>query len=337
MGVFRMAVDPMIQGMLNQLNAAPRVALENMSAQVFRSQGSTFPPTTPVEVGEVRNDTIPLPDRTLPIRIYTPKSSAGAPLPALVFYHGGGWVVGDLDSHDQICRVLSNIGKCLVISVEYRLAPEHKFPAAVDDAYDALKWIVDHADQFGVDNSRIAVGGDSAGGNLAAVAAIIAKERGTPTIAYQFLLYPSTGYKEAPPSIQENAEGYMLTSEMMNWFRKQYLNSGEELVHPYFAPILHRDLSGLPPAFIATAQFDPLRDVGEAYAEELRKNGVSVTHKNFDTLIHGFANFHGLVPAATTALEDCAQQLHDALSTRASTVTAWGALESTVAGHEEDE
>lgn len=307
-----MAIDPMIQGILKQLNAAPHIPFDQMTAEDFRSQQMSLP-VPPEEVKQVRDDAISLPGRSLPIRVYTPKSSSGGPLPALVFDHGGGWVIGNIESHDPICRVLANRAECLVISVDYRLAPEHKFPAAVDDAYDALVYIAAHADQFRIDPHRIAVGGDSAGGNLAAVAAIIAKERGTPAIAYQLLLYPSTGYEVAPPSIEENAKGYLLTGDMMQWFRKQYLNTDDELTHPYFAPVLYHDLTGLPPAFIATAQFDPLRDVGKAYADALRENGISVTHKNFETLIHGFANFHGFVPASTAALEECAEQLRRAL------------------------
>lgn len=307
-----MPLDPIVKSILDQMAAMPRPPIEQMSPEDFRSQEFNVPrPTIPV--ANVYDRLLPLAGRTIPVRVYVPEMDTSTPQPALVFYHGGGWVTGSIESHDPVCRFLCNAAACVVISVEYRLAPEHKFPAAVWDAYDAAQWIAVHADEFAVDPARIAVGGDSAGGNLAAVTCLIAKERNSPDIAFQLLIYPSTGYAEAPPSIRENAEGYMLTGEMMTWFRNHYLNSSEELLHPYFAPVLAEDLGDLPPAFIATAEFDPLRDVGKMYADKLQSSGVPVAFKNYEGLIHGFANFADFVPLAKTALGECAIQLRQAM------------------------
>ncbi|WP_254634989.1 alpha/beta hydrolase [Paenibacillus sp. GbtcB18] len=248
------------------------------------------------------------------VRIYTPEGLG--PWPAFVFFHGGGFVVGDLESHDSICGNLANSVHARVISVDYRLAPEHKFPAAVDDAYDALQWIASHPDEFGIDPARIAVGGDSAGGTLAAVSCIKSKEAVGPEIVYQLLCYPAAGFlEEDPASLRENKEGYLLTVGMMEWFSKQYLNTEEEIRNPYTYPIHYKDVSGLPPAMIVTAQYDPLRDSGKAYADKLIRAGVEVTYKNYETLIHGFANFHKFVPAAQEALDGMASQLRLALGT----------------------
>lgn len=303
-----MPIDPVLQGFLNQINAAPKPSMDSLTPEIFRNQTLT-PAGKLIEMEQIRDEILPLQGRNIHARIYISTSIGSMPCPVLIFYHGGGWVTGNIESHDSVCRILSKQGHCMVISIDYRLAPENKFPAAVEDAYDALVWIVEHAEDWGIDKSRIAVGGDSAGGNLAAVACIIAKEHHSPHICFQFLLYPSTGYIEEPPSMRENADGYFLTAEIMQWFRKQYLNHTDELKHPYFSPILYSDFKNLPPAFIATAQYDPLRDVGKAYADKLQENGVKVTYKNFETLIHGFANFHAIVPDAEKALEECAKQL----------------------------
>ncbi|WP_026975071.1 alpha/beta hydrolase [Alicyclobacillus contaminans] len=312
-----MTLDPVIQQILDRLHALPGPPLSEVTPQAFRRRQIAMP-MKPIPVREVQNLTVELPVRTLPVRVYIPNSLGPAPHPALVFFHGGGWVTGSIATHDPVCRVVAEVARCLVFSVEYRLAPEHKFPAAVQDAYDVSRWVAEHAERFGVDADRIAVGGDSAGGNLAAVTAILAKERGESHIAYQWLIYPSTGYHpdSPPPSLKENGEGYLLTEEMMIWFRRHYLNSLDELTNPYVSPILYPDLRGLPPAYIATAQFDPLRDVGRAYAEALRAAEVSVAYDNFEGLIHGFAHFHGVSPGATAALEKCAQVLGDALCAR---------------------
>lgn len=304
-----MPVNPKIQLFLNQLNALPKIPMDQITPEEYRKRANIGlnlqEKIEPIE--RVENHVLHLEGRDIPIRVYIPEGQA--PFPALVYYHGGGWVIGSLDSHDSVCRGLANVAGCIVISVDYRLAPEHKFPAAVEDAYDSLRWIAEHAGEFNIDPNRIAVGGDSAGGNLAAVASIIAKEKGTPKIVYQLLIYPSTGSDKKMPSIKENDEGYFLTGELMWWFRHHYFNKKEDILNPYASPLLYHDLSGLPPAAILTAQYDPLRDIGKAYGDKLEESGVPVWYKNYDDLIHGFANFRSFVPEAQKAVEDGAMEL----------------------------
>jgi acetyl esterase len=303
-------VNPKIQFFLDQMNTIP-LSFERLTPEAMRNSensGLTALQKEPVE--RVEDRTIPLAGRDIPIRIYTPEGTA--PFPALVFYHGGGWVLGSIESHDAICRELANLASCIVVSVEYRLAPEHKFPAAVEDAYESLEWIVANAADLGIDLDRIAVGGDSAGGNLATVSCLIAKERSGPRVVHQLLLYPSAGPAAEYPSMEENAEGYLLTRDMMGWFQRHYLSSPEDRHHPYLSPILSDELEGLPPATILTAQYDPLRDVGAAYAEKLLAHGVDVFYKNYSDLIHGFANFSSFVPEAREAVAEGARELKKA-------------------------
>lgn len=307
-----MSLDPQIKVILDQINSIQMPSWNQIDAKSYREMASKSltMATEKEDVKKVEDGILPLKGREIPFRVYTPGGEA--PHPALVFYHGGGWVIGDLDSHDSVCRTLANKAECVVIAVDYRLAPEHKFPAAVEDAYDSLQWIAMHAKEFDIDPNQIAVGGDSAGGNLAAVTCIMAKERKSPNIVYQMLLYPSTGYEEVPDSMHENAEGYFLTVQQMNWFRDQYFSNKEELQDPYGSPVLYSDHKGLPPTLIMTAQYDPLRDVGKAYAEKLKENDVDVTYKNYERLIHGFANFHTLVDQAEEALGEAANHLKTA-------------------------
>lgn len=313
-----MGLDPKIKEILDQLNAIPIPPLDMIPPELFRQfskQGAN--PNAPVEeVKEVQDQSLSLEGRDIPVRVYTP-IEGDAPYPALVFYHGGGWVIGDLDSYDSICRHIANLAKCKVISVDYRLAPEHKFPAAVNDAYDTFEWVVQHANELDLDATRLAVGGDSAGGNLAAVTAIREIENGQHHISFQWLLYPTTGYKNGEaPSLTENAEGYFLTRELVEWFIKHYFEKEEDLLLPYASPIYFNDFKGLPPALIVTAQYDPLRDIGKAYAEALEEAGVSVCYKNYENLIHGFMNFHLDVPTAQAAFEASVNVLADHFGTR---------------------
>ncbi len=210
---------------------------------------------------------MPGPAGALGLRIYTPVEAGGpGALPVLVFFHGGGWVVGNLDTHDGLCRRLANAAGCLVVSVDYRLAPEARFPAAVDDAYAATRWVAARASSFGGDGTRLAVGGDSAGGNLAAVVSLLAHERGAPPLRFQLLLYPVTDFAFDTPSYRENGEGYLLTRANMEWYAGHYLRDGADRRHPHAAPLRAADVGGSPPTMVITAQYDPLRDEGEAYA-----------------------------------------------------------------------
>jgi len=280
-----MAVNPQAQVVLDMMAAAnfelggDPVVLREMMALAPRPQGE--------EVASVEDRTISTNGTDIPVRIYRPAGAATS-APVLVWYHGGGWVIGSLDGSDFGCRLMANASGAVVISVDYRLAPEHKYPAAADDCYHVTKWISEHAAELGVDSSRIAVGGDSAGGNLAAVVAQMARDEGGPTIAFQALIYPVTDFGFGTPSYTDNAEGYLLTKASMEWFWNHYLGTHDDGKHPKASPIRHSDLSLLPPAIVITAEYDPLRDEGEAYAQKLKAAGVSVEAKRFDGQIHGF-------------------------------------------------
>lgn len=259
-------------------------------------------PPSPIHVARVDDRTIPGPAGDLPVRIYWPEGSG--PHPIVVFFHGGGWAICNLDTHDGACRGLTNGAGCITISVDYRLAPENKFPAAAEDAYAAVRWASEHGAELGGDPARLAVAGDSAGGNLSAVAALMARDRGGPPIAFQVLVYPATDFAHDTPSHTENAEGYFLTSAQVRFYADQYLATEADRTNPYAAPMQAPDASGLPPALILTAEFDPLRDEGEAYGRKLEAAGVPVTIKRYDGLFHGFFNLDAFLPAAKQATED---------------------------------
>ena len=261
-------------------------------------------------VDQIRDLKIPGPAGEIPIRVYTP--TVHPPAPALIYFHGGGWVLGDLESHDHVCRALANSASCVVISVDYRLAPEHKFPAAVHDSYAATQWIADHAGELGVDASRIAVGGDSAGGNLAAVVSQIARDRGSPSLAYQLLIYPATDMRMNMPSIDENADGPLLTKASMHWFINHYVNSPGDRTDPLASPMLASNVRDLPPAFILTAECDPLRDEGEAYGQRLREAGVRVEVQRYPGMPHGFFSFVAALDVGRRAFADASSRLQSA-------------------------
>lgn len=239
-------------------------------------------------VGAVRNYDIDGPGGGVPVRIYTPEGQG--PFPVLVYFHGGGWVLGDLDTHDPTCRALTNATDHVVVSVDYRRAPEHPFPAALEDCYAATRWVGENPGTVHGDPDRVVVGGDSAGGNLAAAVAQVARDRGGPDLAYQVLIYPATDHALDTPSCEENAAGYFLTRADMEWFWDHYLADGFSGQNPYASPLRARSLDGLPPATVLTCGFDPLRDEGAAYAERLDDAGVPVTHRQYDGMIHGFAS-----------------------------------------------
>lgn len=287
-----MPLDPQAQAFLDQMAALNAPPLNQLPPEIAR-QGAKLQLgiAEPEPVAKVENRTIPGPQGDIPVRIYTPEGIG--PFPVLVFFHGGGWVICDLDTHDEACRSLANGTPCIVVSVDYRLAPEHKFPAAVEDCYAATQWVASNAASLNGDPSRIAVGGDSAGGNLTAVIAQLARDRGEPSLVFQLLIYPATNFNSDTPSSRENADGYFLTRDDMIWFMNHYLNSPDDRNSPLASPALAADLSGLPPALVITAEYDPLRDEGEQYGQMLKEAGVPVTISRYNGMIHGFVTFPG--------------------------------------------
>jgi acetyl esterase len=241
----------------------------------------------PIPVANVEDRTVPGPAGEIPVQVYVP--DAAGPLPILVYYHGGGWVSGCIETHENACRALANQTPAVVVSVEYRCAPETKFPGPLEDCYAATAWVAEHGAELGGDPTRLAVGGDSAGGNLAAAVALLARERGGPKIGFQLLIYPVTDYNFETASYQEAAEGYGLTQDSMRLFWELYLPTEADGANP-LASVLRADLAGLPPAYVITAEYDPLRDEGDAYAEKLKAAGVSVEHVSYPGQIHGFFN-----------------------------------------------
>jgi len=233
-------------------------------------------------------------------------------LPALVFFHGGGWTIGDLDTHDVVCRQLAVGARCAVFSVDYRLAPEHPFPAAVDDCFFATEQIWKSANSLKVDPNRIAVGGDSAGGNLAAVVALMARDKGSPALVHQLLIYPATDQRCEFPSHERNGEGYLLTRDGIRFFRGGYLPSPADRTDWRASPLLAASHAGLPPAFVLTAGYDPLVDEGRAYAERLAAAGVEVAYREYSDMVHGFVLFGGVVDAANAAVAECCARLQAA-------------------------
>ncbi len=257
--------------------------------------------------------TLPGPGGPLQLRIYTPAGIA-RPAPAILYLHGGGFVIGDLDTHDAPCSFLAHESGCIVASLAYRLAPEHPFPAAVDDALAGFRWLADNCDALGLDPARLAVGGDSAGGNLAAVIAQVAtREAWTVRPAFQLLLYPATDMRREHASHREFAVGYFLSAATITWFLGHYLRSDADIVDPRASPLLAPDLRGLPPAYVAVAGFDPLRDEGRAYAERMRAAGVTVQLDCHEALVHGFISLGDGIAAAAAALGTAALALRAAL------------------------
>jgi acetyl esterase len=269
------------------------------------------PVESPIELPSVVDRTIPGPAGEIPIRIYRPSDEPS--LPVTVFFHGGGWVIGTLDSHDHTCRVIASKAECVVVAVDYRLAPEAKFPAAADDAVAALEWVVANADELGVDANRVAVAGDSAGGNLAAVVAVHARDTDRIEIVQQALIYPVTDGTCDRPSWEENGEGYFLTTEGMDWFHGHYSNDPSDFTDPRYSPIF-ADLEGVAPAVIVTAEYDPLRDQGRAFSEKLTESGVEVEYHEMDGMFHGFFGMDAGIDAAGEAQDRVAAALRAAFA-----------------------
>ncbi len=264
----------------------------------------------PVNIAAIENLSASGPGGEIPLRLYRGIETAdGETLPALLFFHSGGWVVGDLDTHDGVCRQLALLARCIVIAVDYRLAPEHKFPAATEDALAALGYVRAQATQLGIDAERIAVGGDSAGGNLAAVLALMARDAGYPPLALQALIYPATDFHGAHRSRQQLVLEPPLTAATLDWTKAQYLRNDADRLDWRASPLLAQDLSGLPPTFIVTCGCDPLEDEGRAYSKRLQEAGVTVTHSHFAGQIHGFITMGRLIPQTTELLAQIAGAL----------------------------
>jgi len=263
---------------------------------------------SPQEVATVRD----LSAASVPVRVYAP--SADQPLPALVFFHGGGWVKGSLQSHDVVCRAIANGAGCVVVSVDYRLAPEHQFPAAIDDAFASLQYVAAHAAELGIDPDRLAVAGDSAGGNLAAGVALLARDRGGPRLVHQLLIYPVTDHNLDTASYLANADGFMLTREAMRFYWRHYLRSDADGDDPRASPLRASRFDGLPSALIITAEFDPLRDEGRAYASRLEAAGVPVTYSEYAGLVHGFVTYMDVIDQGKVAISEASAALRAAFA-----------------------
>jgi acetyl esterase len=307
-----MPLDPQARMLLDQMQSMGTPPLHTMSVpdarQLMESMNVLI--GAGEEVQHVEDRELPGPAGPIPARLYRP--AGNGPLPLLVYFHGGGWVLGGLASHDNVCRSLANGAGCAVLAIDYRLAPEHRFPAAVDDCYAATVWAAANAEALGCDPKRIAVGGDSAGGNLAAVISQIAHDRGTPGLRFQLLAYPATDAAYDTASYRENATGYLLELEDMHWFYDHYLDAVADRSDPRASPLRARDLRGLPPALVITAEFDPLRDEGEAYAGRLREAGVPVTLHRYDGMIHGFFSMGPLLDQGKQAVAEAVAALRAA-------------------------
>jgi acetyl esterase len=309
-------VVPEIQALLDQMAAAP-LDIGEVDPPTMRALYTALRAADgePVAVGPVVDVAIPGPGGDVPARVYRPTADGIAPV--LVWYHGGGWTIGDVETSDPTARKLCQRAGVVVVSVDYRLAPEHPYPAAPDDAWAALTWVAEHIGEHGGDPARLAVGGDSAGGNLAALVAIRARDLGGPAIRHQLLVYPATDLTMRHPSIVENGEGYFLTKATMDWFLDHYLGADRshgDPASPAVSPLAVEDLTGLPPAQVLTAELDPLRDEGDAYAARLADAGVPVDHVSGPGLIHGFFAMGGVSPDADAAAVAAAERLRAALA-----------------------
>lgn len=307
-----MPLDPQARALLDRiaaLDAPPLHTLPVAEARQRLDEAFAALAGLPVPVARVEDRTIPTADGPLPVRIYTP--DAPVPLPVLVWFHAGGWTVGNVETGDALCRTLARGAGCLVVSVEYRLAPEHPFPAALHDAEGAIRWLAAHVGEWGGDGTRLAVGGESAGANLATVAAMRLRDAGDAPLVAQLLAYPVTDYhRPGTPSYTAYADGYFLTRASMEWFWANYLPDGVSPTDPHVAPLRAGDVAGLPPAVVITAEYDPLRDEGEAYAERLRAAGVPTLLRRYSGMIHCFLDMTGALDRGRTARDETAATLH---------------------------
>ncbi|MEE9284176.1 MAG: alpha/beta hydrolase [Dehalococcoidia bacterium] len=307
-----MRLHPQAQAALEQFNARYARVEGPVTLEMRRKMMEDDPRTSGPEVASVENLAIPGPETELPVRVYTPQGDG--PWGALVWFHGGGWVIGSVESHDGVCRSLCVAAGCVVVNVGYRLAPEAKFPGPAEDCYAATRWAHENAERMGVDPARLAVGGDSSGGNLAAATALMARDRAGPPLAFQLLVYPVIDRDFTTESYQANGKGYLLTRAAMveNW--RLYLRDEADAANPYAAPLQAHDLSGLPPALVITAEFDPLRDEGEAYGRRLAAAGVPAKCSRYDGMIHGFFSFTETIDMGKDAVAEAAEALKTAFA-----------------------
>jgi acetyl esterase len=309
-----MPLDPQAQELLREMEEAGTPPFEEMTVMQARQTAATAFASLqgePEDVAAVADRFVTGPTADIPVRIYTPQGHG--PFPALVYFHGSGWVILNIDACDTAVRALANRTRCVVVSVNYQKAPEHKFPVPFDDAFAATRWVVDHASELGIDPELVGVAGDSAGGNLAAAVCLKARDEGAPALAYQLLVYPATDYGWDKPSAIENEEGYLLQRASMRWFWGHYLTSDSEGANPYVSPLRAPSLAGLPPAFVITAEFDPLRDDGRLYADRLHEAGVPVKYRCYDGMIHGFFWMLGALDQARSLMNEVGQEVRQAL------------------------
>ena len=320
--------------LMQERGVPPTHTLSPVEARHFYRERRTFTQPDAPPVASVQDLQATGPHGAIPLRLYEPLSqtsrqASGPALPVLVYFHGGGWVIGDLDTHDTLCRELANGSGCAVVAVDYRMGPENRFPAAVDDCLAATRWVHANAALLGLDASRLAVGGDSAGGNLAAVVSILARDLGvakaagigsttataaTLPIVFQLLIYPSTDMRRLSASHQTNGQGYVLTSDSIDYYQKHYTGDESKYLDWRASPLLCEDLANLPPAFVMTAGYDPLRDEGLAYAQRLTEAGNRATHICFERQIHGFITMGRVIDEANGAVAICASELKRAFS-----------------------
>lgn len=319
-----MPLHPQVQAYLDQLSAVSFADLHTIAPERARQGMRRLAQTLPEgeSVASVVDQVIATDAGSLPVRVYRPK--ADSPQPLIVFFHGGGFVLGDLDTHDGLARALANRCGSVVVSVDYPLAPEHKFPAAPIAAYAATRWVAEHATELGGDPARLAVAGDSAGGNLATVVALRARDEGTPSIGFQLLIYPDLDFRRVNHSIREFAGRYgNVSRETQHWFMDNYLTNPEQKLEPQVSPLLAPNLRGLPPTLIITAEYDALRDEGEQYGQRLRDAGVAVEVRRYDGMIHEF--LRQSFETSSLAIADAAQALREAfeLDQARSAPTTW--------------
>ena len=309
-----MTVDPQVRAFLDMM-AGATAGTDPAAARTVEAQRPgldlLFGSSPKVDVAHVEDRSVPGPAGPIPVRVYRPEGQA--PLPVVVFFHGGGYALGGLESHDGDARAITNEAGCVVVAVDYRLAPEHPFPAGPEDCSAALEWVAGHAAEIGGDPARLAVMGDSAGGGLAAVAARRARDRGGPELRLQVLVYPVADWDLDTESMIANANGYFLTRDSMAWMRDMYLPDGDA-EHPDASPLLAEDLAGLAPALIITAELDPLRSADEAYARRLEEAGVPVTLSNYDGMIHGFFSLPHFIDRAVAARAEVVAALKEAFA-----------------------